>query len=54
MLFKVYDGETSLFFESIAELADFCEATHEEARRAYYKGVAILNGYEVISLGWVI
>lgn len=50
MLFKVYEGETALFFTSIAELADFCEVTRQEARQAFYKNAIILNGYEVINL----
>ena len=50
MLFKVYEGATPLFFESIAALADFCEVTRQEARKAYYKRVTTLNGREVINV----
>ena len=50
MLFKIYDGDVALFFTTIAALADFCEVTRQEARKAYYQGAAILNGREVINL----
>ena len=50
MLLKVYEGETALFFTTIAYLADFCEVTRQEARKAYYKNMTVLNGYQVINL----
>ena len=49
MLFKIYQGETALFFTTIAALADFCEVTRQEARKAFYGNVTILNGREVIN-----
>jgi hypothetical protein len=49
MLFKVYQDNTALFFESIAALASFCEVTKKEARKAFYQNVIILNGREVIN-----
>lgn len=49
MLFKIYQDDTALFFESIAALADFCEVTREQARKAFYGNVTILNGREVIN-----
>jgi hypothetical protein len=49
MLFKIYEGETALFFHSITELAAFCEVSTKEARKAFYQNVAVLNGREVIN-----
>jgi hypothetical protein len=51
MLFKIYQGDTALFFYSIAELASFCEVTKEEARKAFYtsprQDLNIFKGLEV-------
>ncbi len=51
-MFKVYDSEGNKFFiNSIGALADFCEVSVEAARKAYYKPIHDLNGFEVIRIG---
>ena len=52
MIFKVYNEELDngfIIVESIKELADVCNTTPNEARKAFYNSVTVINGYDVIT-----
>lgn len=52
MIFKVYNEEAEngfIIVDSIRELADVCNTTTSEARKAFYNGVSVINGYNVIT-----
>lgn len=52
MIFKVYNPETDngfIIIESIKELAEVCNTTPNEAKKAYYNSVTVINGYDVIA-----
>lgn len=53
MMFKVYhtDTDAPIFCASIADLAELCGVTQQEARRAYYRMACVLGGFEVLNIG---
>lgn len=48
--FKTYDpAGNAIHIYSISELASFCDVSKKEARKAWYKKITILNGFEIIN-----